>query len=237
MNRRELPTAEFAAVSRPATTAAAPSSGPCRSRVRLIGVSAPRPSGERRRSGCRRRARSAPTTRPLCVTMIFCTSASPSPVPRARVVTNGRKMRDANGDRRRGRCRRPRCARARCAAIRKALDGDARRDARVDAGFERVAAQVAEHLPQQDLVSHRPARARRGRVTEPPRETASARISSAARSTMRRGSTAAEHEVRRLREVQEVAARPRRARRSRRGCPGRRDARLPAAASRSSSRA
>ena len=44
-----------------------------------------------------RRPRPAPPapTRPLCVTMIFCTSARPRPVPRALVVKKGRNIRSA----------------------------------------------------------------------------------------------------------------------------------------------
>ena len=85
--------------------------------------------------------------------MIFWTSASPSPVPRAFVVKNGREDPFAP---RAGSTPGPLSVtltrRTSWAPSFHAVDDDSRRHVRVGARLQRVAAQVAERLPQQHFV-------------------------------------------------------------------------------------
>ena len=124
-------------------------------------------------------------TRPLWVTMIFCTRGRPRPVPRALVVKNGRNIRSATDGGNPGSVVGDGDTKQLLFAIDRALRNDLRRHVVVHAGLERVAKQVADGLPQQHVVSLDPLELPvDGQL--PATGLTSDRMSSAARSTIAR---------------------------------------------------
>ena len=91
--------------------------------------------------------------RPLWMTMIFWTSARPRPVPLAFVVKNGWNMRSRAAGRDAGTVVGNRDERLPVIAIDPHLDMDGGHDPMLGAGFDRVAAQIAEGLTQQHFVA------------------------------------------------------------------------------------
>ena len=186
-----------------------PAVGRATSQPRLATCSAgqgDRESACRPGSGCT-------ATRPLCVTMIFWTRASPSPVPR--VVTKGRKMRGPTTGSTPGplsmtAIRTTRCGRS------GALDRDPRWMC-PSTGLRRVAAEIRERLLQQHS-SWTGTNSPRT-VTSPPPATASARIRRALQDRPRIHGGEDEVGPSKFRKVADAAPRCR----FRRGCPERRD--------------